>query len=91
MHSSGRDQPGCRARAGAARASVPKDRCVMAMSSTRMLNSLARAVRLSRTCARGEALGHLLRSERTQHSLAACALRTTMHCHECLIKGAVVA
>ena len=32
-------------------ASVPKDRCVMATSSTRMLNSLARCVRLSRTYA----------------------------------------
>ena len=30
--------------------SVPKERCVMAMSSTMMLNSLALAVRLSRTC-----------------------------------------
>ena len=41
----------------AARASVPNDRCVMAMSSTRMLNSLARAVRLSRTCARARRAG----------------------------------
>ena len=30
----------------------------MAMSSTRMLNSLARAVRLSRTCARRSLLRH---------------------------------
>ena len=30
--------------------SVPKERCVMAISSTMMLNSLALAVRLSRTC-----------------------------------------
>jgi hypothetical protein len=41
----------------AARASVPNDRCVMAISSTRMLNSLARAVRLSRTCARARRAG----------------------------------
>ena len=32
--------------------SVPKERCVMAMSSTMMLNSFALAVRLSRTCNR---------------------------------------
>lgn len=32
------------------RTSVPKDRCVIATSSKRMLNSVARCVRLSRTC-----------------------------------------
>ena len=32
------------------RTSVPKDRCVMATSSTRMLNSLALFVKLSRIC-----------------------------------------
>ena len=32
------------------RTSVPNDKCVMATSSTMMLNSLARCVRLSRTC-----------------------------------------
>ena len=60
--------------------SVPNDRCVMATSSTNMLNSLALSVRLSRTCkAHMDVKLSRGRVFRLSRSFLTAEQRTTLH------------